>query len=117
MYLEPRQRSKMEVFAQIVNRLKKRLRRGYKCASRRPFKVLYQKRSSEKCLFYKVARWSCDQISLVTLYSSFLVKLQGPSLLVYEQMNPSQSLFRDFDREIQSTNFLAAVKTVCLSLV
>ena len=102
------QTSKMELFAKIVNSLKLltilekkphlryvtwfpiRFFRSSQCASGCPLKVLYQKSSFEKWLFYKVARWSCGKISRKSpLSSSFLVKLHGTSLQVYQQINPS----------------------------
>ena len=121
-YLEPRQTSKMELFAEIVNSLKSltifekkfhvrclmwfwlRLCSGSQCASWRPLKVFYIKKGSENWLFYKVARSSCGQISWkLSLSSFFLVKLQGTSLQVYQQMNPSVIFLWFWLREIQNT--------------
>ena len=94
----------MKLFAQIVNGLKSltvfkkklhlryltwfrlRLCRSSQCVTGWPLKVLYQKSSFEKWLFYKVARWSCGKIfRKLPLSISFLLKLQGTSLQVYQQ--------------------------------
>ena len=57
--------------------------------------VVVSKSSFEKWLFYKVPRWSYGKISRkLPLSSSFLVKLQGKSLQVYQQ-NKSFSYFSE----------------------